>query len=156
MITSFADDHQFMNDDASSQTSVNSIKCLNFHCNDSCNEDEHDSTLQLGEESFCCNPKSNNKCTRFCPPKDMVEIGFTKMFCNMKMNSHTQNHIHRNNHGTRNGCKRLTRINSCVDVRRQQLQRSLMEEMQKRRMFNTVNAIENVGFQNPEGDGCFC
>lgn len=149
----FADDHQYMNDDTSSQTSMNSIKCFNFHCNDSCNEDEHDSTLQLEEESFCCNPKSNNKWTRFCPPKEMVEAGFTKQFCNMKMSSQTHNH--RNHHGTKNRCKRLTRINSCVDVRRQQLQRSLMEEMQKRRMFNTVDAIENVGFQNLEGDGCF-
>ncbi|CAL5211165.1 unnamed protein product [Lathyrus oleraceus] len=147
------DDHQYMNDDTSSQTSMNSIKCFNFHCNDSCNEDEHDSTLQLEEESFCCNPKSNNKWTRFCPPKEMVEAGFTKQFCNMKMSSQTHNH--RNHHGTKNRCKRLTRINSCVDVRRQQLQRSLMEEMQKRRMFNTVDAIENVGFQNLEGDGCF-
>jgi WNK lysine deficient protein kinase len=145
------DDHQYMNDDASSQSSINSYKCFNFHYNDSCNEDEQGSTHIVGEEPFCCNQKGNNKSTRFCPPEEMLEAGFIKQLCNMRMNSHT----HKNHHGPNNRCPRLTRINSCLDVKKQQLQRSLMEEIQKRRMFNTVSAIENIGFQNPEGDGCF-
>jgi WNK lysine deficient protein kinase len=144
-----------MNDDASSQSSINSYKCFNFHYNDSCNEDEQGSTHIIGEEPFCCNQKSNNKSTRFCPPEEMLEAGFIKQLCNMRMNSHTHTHTHKNHHGPNNRCPRLTRINSCLDVKKQQLQRSLMEEIQKRRMFNTVSAIENIGFQNPEGDGCF-
>ncbi|KAK2379392.1 putative serine/threonine-protein kinase WNK5 [Trifolium repens] len=146
-----------LHDDASSQSSINSYKCFNFHCNDSCNEDEQGSTHIVGEEPFCCNQKGNNKSTRFCPPEEMLEAGFIKQLCNMRMNSHTHTHTHKNHHGPNNRCPspRLTRINSCLDVKKQQLQRSLMEEIQKRRMFNTVSAIENIGFQNPEGDGCF-
>lgn len=147
------DDLQYMNDDASSQSSMNSFKSFNYHCNDLCNEDDQSSNLVEGEEPLCCNPKGHNKWTRFCPPEEMVEAGFTKQFCNKRMDSHT--HTHRNHHGQRHGCQRLTRINSCVDVRKQQLQRSLMEEMQKIRMFNTVGAVENVGFQNPDEGGWF-
>lgn len=135
-----------MNDDASSQSSMNSYKCFNFRCRDAIgNEDEHDPTLALGAEPLCYTPKGNEKCTRFCPREDVVEADFTKQFCNMRMDSHRC-------HG--NGMQRLTRIRSFADVRRQQLQRSLMEEIHKRRMFKTVGAVENIGFQNPQG-GCF-
>ena len=138
-----------MNDDASSQSSMNSFKCFNFHYCDSGNEDEHGPTLAAGAEPLCCTPKANNKCTRFCPREDVVEADFTKHFCNMRMDPCR---YHRPGHGCQ---QRLTRINSYVDVRRQQLQRSLVEEIHKRRMFKTVNAIENIGFQNPEWGGCF-
>lgn len=122
-----------MNDDASSQSSMNSFKCSNYIYCDSCNEDEIGPT------------KAKNNHTRFCPR----EADLTKQFCNMRMDP-------RRCHGTGgHGCQRLTRIRSYVDVRRQQLQRSLVEEINKRRMFKTVGAIENIGFQNPEGGGYF-
>lgn len=44
---------------------------------------------------------------------------------------------------------RLMRNRSLVDVRSQILHRSLVEEVNKRRMFNTVGAVENIGFQVP-------
>ncbi|XP_073226403.1 probable serine/threonine-protein kinase WNK4 isoform X2 [Cicer arietinum] len=150
----FAQDDLFMNDDASSQSSMNSYNYFNFHSNDSCNEDEQQgSSFAKGEEPLCCNPKSSNKWTRFYPQEEEVEAGITKQFCNMRMDSHT--HTHKHHHGPRNRCHKLTKINSYVDIRRQQLQRTLMEEMQKRRMAKTVGAIENIGFKNPEGDGSF-
>ncbi|RDX60634.1 putative serine/threonine-protein kinase WNK5, partial [Mucuna pruriens] len=135
-------DEPFMSDDASSQSSMNSFKCFNFHCYDPSNEDEHDPTLMVGAEPLCYTPKGNEKCTRFCPREEVMDADFTKQFCNMRMDSHRYDRIHR-----------LTRIRSFVDVRRQQLQRSLIEEIHKRRMFKTVGAIENIGFQDPEGGG---
>lgn len=44
---------------------------------------------------------------------------------------------------------KLMRNRSLVDVRSQLLHRSLVEEVNKRRMFNTVGAVENIGFQAP-------
>nr|KYP48392.1 putative serine/threonine-protein kinase WNK5 [Cajanus cajan] len=137
-------DDLFMNDDASSQSSMNSFKCFDFNCCDPGNEDEHGPTLVVGAKPFCYTPKGNEKCTRFCPREEVMDVDFTKQFCNMRMDSHRCHGIHK-----------LTRIRSFVDLRRQQLQRSLMEEIHKRRMFKTVGAIENIGFQNPEGGGCF-
>ncbi|KAF8093845.1 hypothetical protein N665_0377s0054 [Sinapis alba] len=43
----------------------------------------------------------------------------------------------------------LTRNRSLVDVQRQSLQRSLVEEARKRRLIKTVGDVENVGFQSP-------
>ncbi|XP_027335093.1 probable serine/threonine-protein kinase WNK4 isoform X2 [Abrus precatorius] len=138
-------DDLYMNDDASSQSSMNSSKCFNFQCCDSSNGDEHVPTPVVGTEPFCYSPKANNKSTRFCPRKEVVfENDFTKQFCNMRMDSHRYHGYHR-----------LTRIHSYVDVKRQQNQRSLIEEIHKRRMFKTVGAIENIGFQNPEGGARF-
>ncbi|XP_061370741.1 probable serine/threonine-protein kinase WNK5 isoform X2 [Gastrolobium bilobum] len=141
-------DDLFMNDDASSQSSMNSLKCFNFHCCDSGNENEHSPTILVGTEPICYTPKANNKCTRFCPREEMVEADSTKQFCNMRMDS---SRYHRPMHG----CQSLTRIHSYADLRRHQLQRSLIEEIHKRRMFKTVGAIENIGFQNPERGGCY-
>ncbi|CAH9074848.1 unnamed protein product [Cuscuta europaea] len=45
--------------------------------------------------------------------------------------------------------RRLTRNRSLVDMRSQLLHRSLMEEVNKRRMFKTVGAVENIGFEAP-------
>ncbi|XP_038694328.1 probable serine/threonine-protein kinase WNK4 isoform X2 [Tripterygium wilfordii] len=45
--------------------------------------------------------------------------------------------------------RRLMRNRSLVDVRSQLLHRSLVEEVSKRRLFNTVGAVENIGFQAP-------
>ncbi|EEF44040.1 probable serine/threonine-protein kinase WNK4 isoform X2 [Ricinus communis] len=45
--------------------------------------------------------------------------------------------------------RRLTRNRSLVDIRSQLLHRSLVEEVNKRRLFKTVGDVENVGFQAP-------
>ncbi|CAN0903719.1 Probable serine/threonine-protein kinase WNK4 [Linum grandiflorum] len=56
-------------------------------------------------------------------------------------------------HGSRNrrdaDIRRLTRNRSLVDVHSQLLHQSLVEEVNKRRLFNTVGAVENIGFQAP-------
>ncbi|XP_051131610.1 probable serine/threonine-protein kinase WNK4 [Andrographis paniculata] len=43
----------------------------------------------------------------------------------------------------------LMRNQSLVDIRSQLLHRSLVEEVNRRRLFKTVGAVENVGFQSP-------
>lgn len=45
--------------------------------------------------------------------------------------------------------RQLTRNQSLVDMRSQLLHRSLVEELNKRRLFKTVGAVENIGFQDP-------
>lgn len=132
------------NDDASSQSSMNSFKCFNLKYSDPGNEDGHDPTVVLGAEALGYSPKGNEKYTRFCPREEVMDADSTKQFGNMRMDSHRYH-----------GVQRLTRISSFVDLRRQQPQRSLMEEIHKRRIFKTVGAIENIGFQNPEGAGSF-
>lgn len=44
---------------------------------------------------------------------------------------------------------RLMRNRSLVDIRSQILHKSLVEEVYKRRLFNTIGAVENIGFQAP-------
>ncbi|XP_048139270.1 probable serine/threonine-protein kinase WNK4 isoform X2 [Rhodamnia argentea] len=45
--------------------------------------------------------------------------------------------------------RRLSRNRSLVDVHSQLLRLSLLEEVNKRRLFRTVGAVENIGFQAP-------
>ena len=45
--------------------------------------------------------------------------------------------------------RKLTRNRSLVDIRSQLLHRSLVEEVSKRRLFKTVGAVEDIGFQAP-------
>ncbi|XP_057435131.1 probable serine/threonine-protein kinase WNK5 isoform X2 [Lotus japonicus] len=139
-------DDLFMNDDESSESSMNSLKCFNFHYCDSGNEEKLNPIFVVGTEHISCStPKANNKCSGFCPREEDVDVD--KHFCNIRIDSHSRRH-----HGPGHGFRKLTRIHSYVDVRRQQhQQRSLIEEMHKRRMFKTVGSIENIGFQNPEG-----
>jgi WNK lysine deficient protein kinase len=48
---------------------------------------------------------------------------------------------------------RLPRNRSMVDVRSQLLHRTLVEELNKRMFFNTVGAVENIGFRRIPGYG---
>lgn len=45
--------------------------------------------------------------------------------------------------------RRLTRNRSLVDVHSQLLHLSLVEEVNRRRLFKTVGAVESIGFQAP-------
>ncbi|TVU27285.1 hypothetical protein EJB05_29886, partial [Eragrostis curvula] len=48
---------------------------------------------------------------------------------------------------------RLSRNRSMVDMRSQLLHRTLVEELNRRLFFNTVAAVENIGFRAPPGYG---
>lgn len=121
----------FMNDDVSSQSSFDSCDYSNISYY-SGNEDD------LLDMSF---GKTTHKSTRFCPSKSRVAN--TYKHCNSQLDNHRPqilNHHHE---------RKLPKIQSLIDVRSQLLHRSLVEEVNKRRLFKTVGTIENVGFQTP-------
>ncbi|GJN07165.1 hypothetical protein PR202_ga24970 [Eleusine coracana subsp. coracana] len=49
--------------------------------------------------------------------------------------------------------RRMSRNRSMVDMRSQLLHRTLVEELNRRLFFNTVGAVENIGFRAPAGYG---
>jgi WNK lysine deficient protein kinase len=57
----------------------------------------------------------------------------------------------RNDEDDRRG--RMSRNRSMVDMRSQLLHRTLVEELNRRMFFNTVAAVENIGFRMPPGYG---
>ncbi|XP_044472960.1 probable serine/threonine-protein kinase WNK5 [Mangifera indica] len=119
------------NDDASSNGSINSLKCSNLdYC--SSNEDDFDSSEPL-------RIARTNKSTRFCPTSSHKQ-------CYEKVNSWRacSSSIHQ---------RKLSRIGSMVDIRSQLLHRSLVEVINKRRLFKTVGAIENIGYHEPGNSG---
>ncbi|KAG4925386.1 putative serine/threonine-protein kinase WNK5 [Glycine soja] len=136
-------DDPFMNDDASSQASMNSFKCSSFQFCDPGHEDEH-ATPTDGPE--------RNKCTPLLSYRiEEPEPNFTKPFNYYPPRMNSSCGCSR--FGSSHACPRLTRIRSCPHERRSQQQRSMMlEEMYKykRRFFNTVGAVENIGFQHPD------
>ncbi|PON94424.1 Serine/threonine protein kinase [Trema orientale] len=133
-------DDMFTNDDSSSVSSFNSFNYSNVNYY-SGYEDDYDSNLRGGAEPFSV--KMAHKSTRFCPP-DIVTANHYK-------NCYSQNAspraCHLKHHQQQHPPK-LARIRSLVDVRSQLLHRSLVEEINKRRLFKTVGAVENIGFQN--------
>ncbi|CAM0152455.1 unnamed protein product [Urochloa decumbens] len=49
----------------------------------------------------------------------------------------------------REDARRMTRNRSMVDMRSQLLHRTLVQELNRRLFFNTVGAVENIGFRDP-------
>ncbi|KAL5806749.1 hypothetical protein ACOSQ4_029482 [Xanthoceras sorbifolium] len=126
-------------DDASS---VNSVKysSMDYH---SGNEDDFDLGLRGGEPLFMTRI---HKSSRFCPAANMKA---NLRHCKERVNSwEACSSSHRS---------RITRMGSMVDVRSQLLHRSLVEEVNKRRLFKTVGAVENIGYYEPgAAGGGFC
>lgn len=48
-----------------------------------------------------------------------------------------------------NNSHKLMRVKSMVNLRSETLHRSLVEMLLKKRLFNTVGAMENIGYQKP-------
>lgn len=113
------------NDDASS---VNSFKysTMDYY---SGNEDDYDLSFRGGEP--LCISRITQKSTRFCPNYCNDEKVNSWRACSSKEQ------------------RKFSRIQSLVDVRSQLLHRSLVEEINKRRLFKTVGAVENIGFHEP-------
>ncbi|KAG7965293.1 hypothetical protein I3843_09G215700 [Carya illinoinensis] len=119
----------FANDDASSQSSLNSFKYSNLSYYSS-NEVDYDSSITRGCEPICNIGKGHICTTRFSPAE--------------RKSGNNCRHYDGSNLP-----RKLTRIRSLVDVRSQLLHRSLVEEINKRRLLKTVGAVENIGFQDP-------
>ncbi|KAB1224608.1 putative serine/threonine-protein kinase WNK4 [Morella rubra] len=126
----------FGNDDASSQSSLNSkYSNLSYYSGD---EDDYDGSIPGGVEPSCNIAKAHIS-TRFCPADKMRTNHFEQR--NLRLGSGR-------NYGPYH-LQKLTRIRSLLDVRSQLLHRSLVEEINKRRLFKTVGAVEHIGFQEP-------
>ncbi|KAM7263918.1 hypothetical protein ACFE04_001601 [Oxalis oulophora] len=101
------------------------------------------STMSYMEEDFNSSMREINshQSTRFCPETLSTTRRNKSKACLVPSNSWkncgSNNHI------------RLNRVRSLVDVRSQLLHRSLVEEINKRRLFKTIGAMENIGFQDP-------
>ena len=67
----------------------------------------------------------------------------------------TPKHPHKKSGGSKDtrvvmdSVQRLMRNKSLVDIRSQVLHRSLVDEVYKRRLFNNIGDVENIGFQSP-------
>ncbi|XVF65931.1 hypothetical protein PTKIN_Ptkin09bG0290600 [Pterospermum kingtungense] len=120
----------FSNDDASSSCSMNSFKYSSMNY-----EDEFDLSLQAEHP---CIPKTL-KSTRFCPSDNTNAYNYKQ--CDSQLDSWRSCHI--------NGQRKLTKIRSLLDIRSQLLHRSVMAQINKRRLFKTIGAMENIGFQEP-------
>ncbi|XP_009603878.1 probable serine/threonine-protein kinase WNK4 isoform X4 [Nicotiana tomentosiformis] len=142
--------HGDMFDDTSSQSSSHSANYSNFNY---FSDDENDPVTTSTKQS---QPATaiNHHTSRFCPGensstgqslarmcykqcKDMLELKRTSSTSKEKGKVDT---------------RRLTRNKSLVDMRSQLLHKTLVEEVHKRRLFKTVGAVENIGFQQPYED----
>lgn len=132
-------DEMYHDDETSSQSSYSSNKYsnMNYH---SCNEHDFDQNPQVRDYH------QYNKCTRFCPQEHTRGSHGTMSTDYYSQGGASSSNDH---HNTRMKSSQLNRLNSHVDVRSQLLHRSLVEEMNKRRLFNTVGAVENIGYHAP-------
>lgn len=85
----------------------------------------------------------SHKGTRFSPGEDLSNCNHCKTLVGSQTPSTSKSKMMMIDN------RRLTRNRSLIDIRSQLLHRSLVEEVNKRRQFNTVGAVENIGFQSP-------
>ncbi|KAI7984219.1 putative serine/threonine-protein kinase WNK4 [Camellia lanceoleosa] len=125
-------------DDTSSQSSLHSGKYsnLNYYSGE-----EHDSDMNPIRRDHQYSIANMHNSTRFCREET------SRMRQPPVRNCHKQASTSKDKQVM--DCRRLTRNQSLVDMRSQLLHRSLVEEVNKRRLFKTVGAVENIGFQAP-------
>ncbi|XP_012078252.1 probable serine/threonine-protein kinase WNK4 isoform X2 [Jatropha curcas] len=142
---------------SSSQASISGIKTnwlqgsysnLNYISGD----DHKFDTTKTGRDKHLITRSHNS--TRFCPEDNSKS--FVGQAIARDAYKHCKNLLESQNGGALTKrvieSRRLTRNRSLVDVRSQLLHRSLVEEVNKRRLFKTVGAVENVGFVPPPLD----
>lgn len=114
-----------VHDDTSSQSSSCSEKYNNLKYFSASDED----LVSSFEKEVNCISK-NQKCTRFGPEGSMIK---------------NCNNLNGNDCSSKRKAK-MVRSGSMVDIRSQLLHRTLVEEVNKLRLFKTVGAVENIGF----------
>ncbi|PIA59654.1 hypothetical protein AQUCO_00400508v1 [Aquilegia coerulea] len=145
-------DDIFHDDETSSQSSHNSGKYsnMNYNC---CNEHDFDQRSEARDHHHqTSRTHEHNNCTRFCPqehPRGSHTTMGTNYHNRCKGFLHHNGACGSNDHHNRIKNPQMNRMNSLVDVRSQLLHKSLMEEMNKRRLFKTVGAVENIGYHAP-------
>ncbi|XP_010252091.1 PREDICTED: probable serine/threonine-protein kinase WNK4 [Nelumbo nucifera] len=142
----------FGDDDASSQSSVCSGKYSNFNYN-SGSEHDFNQSPRRRRDQYYCPAAMTHQSTRFCPeekPRTGHFIGMNRQR-QPSVLAESRRACGKNEPAgnTLMDNRRLTRNRSLVDVRSQLLHRSLVEEVNKRRLFRTVGAVESIGYQAP-------
>lgn len=127
----------FSYDNTSSASSLNSFKYsgTDFH---SGNEDDYD--FSLGELGEALGMAEMHKSTRFCSAATP-----NNNQCNTRLDSW------RGNYRGISQQQKLNRTRSFVDMRSQLLHKSLVGEINKRRLFKTIGAVENIGYHQLSG-----
>ncbi|XP_058214744.1 probable serine/threonine-protein kinase WNK5 [Rhododendron vialii] len=124
-------------DDASSQSSLNSLKYFDFNYF-SGNENALDSSPKIRDSHF--NAKAQN-CTRFFPNE-----------CKSTTNCHNRCNALFNagrTYGSNDHWQKITRMKSMMDMRSQLLHQSLVDMINRRRLCKTVGAMEDIGYKEP-------
>lgn len=119
-------------DDASSQSSLNSHKYSDFNYF-SGNENALDLSTKIRDSHF--NAKAQN-CTRFFPNE-----------CKSTTNCHNRCNALFNagrTYGSNDHQEKITRTKSMMDMRSQLLHRSLVDMINRRRLCKTVGAVEDT------------
>ncbi|XP_043705864.1 probable serine/threonine-protein kinase WNK5 isoform X2 [Telopea speciosissima] len=123
-------------DDTSSQSSAHSGKYSNLNYN-SGNDRDLDINPRRKEHHHHHHPSvATQKSTRFCPEEN---------------SRRSRGHCSTRPQQDPNSCDLRRALDSryLIDVRSQLLHRTLVEELNKRRLFKTIGAVENIGFQTP-------
>ncbi|KAJ6831612.1 putative serine/threonine-protein kinase WNK5 [Iris pallida] len=141
-------DELFHNDDDET-SSIHSGKYSAVNYSSGNEHDDHSHNQSQAQP----NCHKHQKSTRFCPEESIqvpnlssLATKFQRVQCNAAAPEGSA--------GSRGGKRPvdhdcLTRNRSFVDIRSQLLHRTLVEELNRRRMFKTVGAVENIGFQMP-------
>lgn len=127
-------------DDTSSESSSHSgtYSNLNYFSGDEIHNESNINPATSDKHSNI-NTKTT-KFTRFCPEERNRNAGQCNAFVPSRASKDKRVVM---------DSLRLNRNRSLVDIRSQLLHRSLVEEVYKRRLFNTIGAVENIGFQSP-------
>ena len=102
----------------------------------------------------CCTGSGSSK-TRFggggggCISAAMLERQLQRQCSMSPQHQHAGRPRRREDDDGTSRRRRMTRNRSMVDVRSQLLHRTLVEELNRRLFFNTVGAVENIGFRAP-------
>ncbi|KAL3826190.1 hypothetical protein ACJIZ3_022219 [Penstemon smallii] len=117
-------------DDACSDSSSFSYKYSNLKYY-SANEDDLISSSHKDDSHSILKTK---KCTRFCPDGSLNKNfnNFSGADCSSKRQ------------------QKMVRSGSLVDIRSQLLHQTQVEEVNKHRVFNTIGAVENIGYHAPD------
>ncbi|KAF8394835.1 hypothetical protein HHK36_018772 [Tetracentron sinense] len=138
----------FADDDVSSQSSLHSGEYANVNYNSVNEHDVINMSPKKGDLEHHPFAKTH-KSTRFCPKEENHSTGQSiHKQCKVLVDSLGGSSSNKQRMTDQNSC-RLTKNRSLVDVHSQLLHRSLVEELNKRRLFKTVGAVENIGFQAP-------
>ena len=118
-------------------------------------DDDTSSSFNYSEISFCSNNEDeygrDPQCisttknpTRFCPTMKIDAHHLRYKDIKVMVDREAFERRTRSDKSAR-----LTRVKSMVNLRSEALHRSLVEMLLKKRLFNTVDAMENIGYQKP-------